>query len=200
LEQHLTGLAMQLGNLAPALDGTPDHSRKQLSLARGMLQHCRSETRASISDLRNPYLIGRALPEAMREALTEAAACSPARFRFELHGTPRPLRATTQNHLLRIAREAVFNSARHARPENINVRLVYESDAVNIEIRDDGCGFDAERKPPAGHFGLIGMRERANKIHANFTIASTPQSGTTIGVRLPWSSPVAHPRSRKSQP
>jgi signal transduction histidine kinase len=196
LEQDLTGLSMQLGNLAPSLDGDRDLARRQLSLARRMLQHCRTEARASVSDLRNLHLLKRSLPDAMREALPKAAAGCEAVFHFELDGTPQPLRATTQNHLLRIAREAVFNAARHADPDHITVRLAYNTDAVTLEINDNGNGFDTARKPPTGHFGLVGMRERANKIHADFSIESTLGSGTTLRVRLPWSSPVAHPRSR----
>ena len=196
LEQDLTGLSMQLGNLAPALDGDRDLARQQLSLARGMLQHCRTEARASVSDLRNLHLLKRSLPDAMREALPKAVAGLKTGFHFELNGTPQPLRATTQNHLLRIAREAVFNASRHANPDRIDVRLEYDSDGVTLEIKDDGNGFDATRKPPAGHFGLVGMRERANKIHADFSIESTMESGTKIRVKLPWSSPVTHPRSR----
>lgn len=196
LEQDLTGLSMQLGNLAPALDSDTKLAQHRLSLARGMLQHCRNEARASVSDLRNPHLIGRALPEAMRESLPAAAADCEARFLFELRGTPQPLRATTQNHLLRIAREAVFNAARHANPETIQVVLTYDSEEVRLEIIDDGNGFNATQKPPSGHFGLVGMRERANKIHADFAIESTPEAGTIVRVRLPWSSPVAHPRSK----
>jgi YD repeat-containing protein len=187
---------MQLGNLAPSLDGDPDLAHQQLSLARRMLQHCRTEARASVSDLRNPHLLARSLPDAMREALPTAAAGSEAVLHFELNNTPQPLRATTQNHLLRIASEAVFNAARHADPDHITVRLTYDTDGVILEIHDDGKGFDTTRKPPAGHFGLVGMRERVNKTHADFFFVSTPGSVTTLRVRLPWSSPVAQPRSR----
>jgi signal transduction histidine kinase len=130
----------------------------------------------------------------MRESLPAAAA--EARFRFQMNGTPRPLRATTQNHLLRIAREAVSNAARHAEPRHINARLVYDSEGVTLEIEDDGNGFDTTRPPPVGHFGLTGMRERANKILAEFSIRSAPGTGTTLRVHLPWSSPEAHPRRR----
>jgi signal transduction histidine kinase len=196
LEQDLTGLSMQLGNLAPALDGDRELARQRLSLARGMLQHCRSEARASVSDLRNPHLLRRDLPEAMRESLPAVAAGAAAAFHVESHGTPQPLRATTQNHLLRIAREAVFNATRHASPGKISVHLTYDAEGVTLEIIDDGTGFDVTRKPPAGHFGVVGMRERANKIHAEFSIESPPGNGTNVRVRLPWSSPVARPRSR----
>ena len=188
LEQDLTGISMQLGNLARDIDDDPQLARERLSFVRRMLQHCRMEARASVSDLRNPHLLQRSLPEAMRESLPPAAATCAAAFHFELIGTPQPLRATTQNHLLHIAREAVSNAARHAGPKRIDVRLTYDSRAVTLEIIDDGTGFDVIGKPPAGHFGLIGMRERANKIRAGFTLQSTPGSGTSIRVELPWSS------------
>ena len=194
LEQDLTSLSMQLGNLAPALDGDRSLAHKLLALARSMLQHCRFEARAAVSDLRNPHLIERSLPDALRESLPPVAG-PDARFVFELHGTPQPLRATTQNHLLRIAREAVFNAARHAHPETILVRLSYQSEGVTLEIIDDGTGFDTAGKPPAGHFGLMGMRERANKIQADFFIHSSPGIGTTIRVWHLFPSPNLKPLS-----
>ncbi|MCH7224625.1 sensor histidine kinase [Haloferula sp. A504] len=194
LEQDLTGLSMQLGNLAPALDGDPELAHQRLSLARRMLQHCRAEARASVGDLRNPHLLKRSLPEAMRESLPVVAG--EAALRFEVDGKPRPLRATTQNHLLRIAREAVNNAARHSQPRHIGVRLSYDSEGVTLEVKDDGKGFDATRPAPAGHFGLTGMRERADKIHADFAIESSPGKSTRIRVHLPWTSPVVHPRRR----
>jgi signal transduction histidine kinase len=194
LEQDLTGLSMQLGNLAPALNGDRTLAHNLLAIARGMLQHCRFEARATVSDLRNPHLIERSLPDAMRESLPPVAGAD-VKFVFELIGTPQPLRATTQNHLLRIAREAVFNAARHADPDTIHVRLSYHADGVTLEIIDDGGGFDATGKPPAGHFGLLGMRERANKIHADFSIDSTPGNGTSVCVKLLSPSPALQPRS-----
>ena len=187
LEQDLTGLSMQLGNLSASLDDG-ERSQDRLTLARNMLKHCRVETRASISDLRSPSLLKKSLPEAMQETLP--AAADGSEFRFIVDGTPRQLPATTTNHILRIAREAVINARRHAKPTRIEVCLHYEPDEIRLEINDDGTGFDPKQRPPAGHFGITGMRERTNKISAEFTIESSSSTGTKVQLRLPSSSPA----------
>ncbi|MDA7869929.1 ATP-binding protein [Akkermansiaceae bacterium] len=165
-----------------------ERSQDRLTLARNMLKHCRVETRASISDLRSPSLLKKSLPEAMQETLP--AAADGSKFRFIVDGTPRQLPATTTNHILRIAREAVINARRHAKPTRIEVCLHYEPDEIRLEINDDGTGFDPKQRPPAGHFGITGMRERTNKISAEFTIESSSSTGTKVQLRLPSSSPA----------
>lgn len=191
LEQELTGLSMQLGNLSSSIDGENHPAQQGLSLARNMLKHCRSETRSSIVDLRNPDLLERGLPEAMRKALPAALGEAKVSYHFECEGTPREFPVTTGNHLLRIAREAVINAVRHAAPDRIEVRMNYGSENITLTIDDDGSGFDPEAPPPTGHFGLIGIRERSNKILADLTITSSPGSGTNIRVCLPLTSPHA---------
>jgi signal transduction histidine kinase len=194
LEQELTGLSMQLGNLASIIRPQNEPAHQRLSLARNMLRHCRTEARASVSDFRSPGLLERNLPDAMRETLPPAAGDSE--FEFVLHGTDRRLRGTTQNHLMRIAREAVFNAARHGKATRITVTLTYDSEGVTLEIDDDGCGFDSSAPAPAGHFGLLGMQERANKIQGTLQVVSTPDKGTNIRLVLPYSSPEALPRDK----
>jgi signal transduction histidine kinase len=135
------------------------------------------------------------LPEAMRQSFAAATEDAKVEFRFEVEGDPRELPATTANHLLRIACEAVRNAVQHANAERIATRLAYNGEGVDLEIDDDGAGFPADQKPPAGHFGLTGMRERANKIHADFSIQSSADLGSNVRVHLPWSSPVAHSES-----
>ncbi len=196
VEQELTGVSMQLGNLSSAIDEDDEVAGRRLSLARDMLKHCREETRASIRDLRDPHLLDRGLPEAMRESLSGVAEQGALEFYFELAGDARVLQATTEQHLLRMAREAVVNAVRHAEATRVEVWLGYEDDGVTLEVSDDGHGFDATQGPPTGHFGLIGMRERANKIHAKFSIDSSPDAGTKVQVLLPWDSPVALPDSQ----
>ena len=199
LEQELTGLSMQLGNVFAAIRADDDPARRRLTLAQRMLQHCRFEARASVSDLRDPNLLARDLPEALREALTNQVKETGATLDFSATGPPRPLRATTQNHLLRIAREAVSNALRHGKASQVRCLLCYTPEGVALEIEDHGCGFDANQPPPVGHFGLTGMRERANKIQAQFSLTSNPDTGTKIRLHLPYSSPEALPRKRKFQ-
>lgn len=191
LEQDLTGLSMQLENAIEEIGDGQNPARRSLDLVHRMLRHCRLEARSSVSDLRDPRLLVQPLHEAMKESLEEKARETGLALEFSVSGTPRALRSTTRNHFLRIAREALANSQRHAQPTRVVCRLIYSVDAVELEIEDDGTGFDPTCPPPAGHFGLTGMRERANKIHARFSVVSRPGAGTKIHVVLPHSSPGA---------
>lgn len=197
LEQDLTGLSMQLENATAEIGEENDPAIRSLTLVQRMLQRCRLEARDSVSDLRNPDLLARDLPEAMQASLNDQVWETGAAFDFSVEGTPRPLRSTTQNHLLRIAREALTNALRHGKPSRIRCLLSYTPESVTLEVEDDGSGFDSSKTPPAGHFGLTGMRERANKIQAQFSLISNLGTGTKIRVYLPYSSPEALPRNHK---
>jgi signal transduction histidine kinase len=96
-------------------------------------------------------------------------------------GDPYPLPPKIENHLLRVALEAVTNAVKHAHATKIDVELTFTPDQVEVTIKDDGRGFDADRPPPpsTGHFGLFGMRERAEKLGGHLTITSRPPAGGT---------------------
>ena len=198
LEQDLTGLSMQLENALDEIGTVNGVANRSLTLAHRMLQHSRLEAHASVSDLRNPKLLMRPLAEAMQESLEEKARETGVSLDFSVQGDPRILRSTTQNHLLRIAREALNNAHRHGKASRVHCHLAYSEEGFTLKLEDNGSGFDAGLLTPAGHFGLIGMRERANKIHARFSLSSTPGHGTTIEVHMPYTSPEAGLRERKS--
>jgi signal transduction histidine kinase len=108
-------------------------------------------------------------------------------------GTEAELRAISTDAaaaLYWIAQEAITNANRHASPHSIEVRVGLADDAIIMHVDDDGAGFDpatAEREGPA--MGLFTMRERATLANGTFEIASTPQQGTSIRVRIPIGSP-----------
>lgn len=95
--------------------------------------------------------------------------------------------------LFRIAQESLTNIARHAGANEVWVSLQRIDGALCMRVRDDGCGFDAQRARALGHFGLLGMRERALRLGAQCHVQSRPGVGTTISVRLP---PPAEPGAR----
>jgi signal transduction histidine kinase len=198
LEQDLTGLSMQLENALDEIGMVNGPTNRSLTLVHKMLRHCRLEAHASVSDLRNPKLLLKPLAEAMKESLEEKAQETGVSLDFIVEGEPRMLRSTTQNHLLRIAREALNNAHRHGKASRVVCHLSYTAKGVTLEVEDNGRGFDSNHPPPAGHFGLIGMRERANKIHAQFSLTSTPGKGTKIQIHMPYTSPEAVTRERKS--
>ena len=87
--------------------------------------------------------------------------------------------------LFRIAQEAIHNAVKHAGPRRIEVKLRYEPRGAALTVADDGCGFEQSAALGAadGHFGLVGMRERATRV-GDFRLTSRPGQGTTVEVRV----------------
>ncbi|MEY3898811.1 MAG: hypothetical protein RLZZ214_4333 [Verrucomicrobiota bacterium] len=185
IEQELAGLSIQLSNARQRLARTPDKADQALDLAQRMLRHCREEARTSIRDLRSVALDQHGLAGALGEFLAPLATECGAKFIVEERGESSGPTGHVAMHLLRIAQEAVTNAARHATPREIRMRLEYGADSLTLEIRDDGTGFDPTAPAPRGHFGVLGIRERANKLHATLSIESAPGAGTTIRVVVP---------------
>jgi signal transduction histidine kinase len=95
-----------------------------------------------------------------------------------------PLR---RDDLYRIGREALINAFRHSRARHIEVELRYSSDELSIRVRDDGCGIDPHilESGRDGHWGLSGMRERADQISATLHLSSSATAGTEVELSVP---------------
>ncbi|MBL9145107.1 MAG: sensor histidine kinase [Verrucomicrobiaceae bacterium] len=188
LEQELVGVTMLLDNTAMKLNGGNPQASEPLTLARRLLRRAREESRSTIRELRSVTLEQRGLAAAMEELLRPLATVSGASFESKVTGTPVRLPGTTETHLLRIAQEAVANAAHHSGAKTISLHLAYGTDFVTLEVCDDGRGFDpASKQAEVGHFGLSGMKERADKIAAHLHIESRPGQGTRIRVQVPAS-------------
>ncbi len=138
------------------------------------------EARRSVAGLRGAQSgLGSAIAQAARQ-ITEA---KDIRLKLELEQNSRELPAEIEYNLLRIAQEAVSNSVKHSGARMIEVSLQSTAALVSLAIRDDGSGFGGTAS--AGHYGLIGMQERATHIGAGFQIDSESGLGTTIRVMLP---------------
>lgn len=94
------------------------------------------------------------------------------------------LAPSEQHLLLRIAQEALHNVWKHAQAQSVALRLTRHEGGLELEIEDDGVGFDPQRKVP-GHYGLEGMRTRAAILGATLDIDSAPGRGTRVAVHLP---------------
>ncbi|MGD0579407.1 MAG: two-component regulator propeller domain-containing protein [Bryobacteraceae bacterium] len=187
LAQDFVGLSALLDAVALRLSGNPAEAQRQLELARKMVRHSLTEARRSVMDLRAAALQGQSLDEALASAAPMWVAGSALKARVEVEGTPAPLPDEVEPHLLRIAQEALHNAARHSKGGNAWVRLVYAPNEVTVSVRDDGQGFDPQDTfdPSAGHFGILGMQERAERIGGAFRLESHPGAGTLVEVRVP---------------
>ena len=92
-----------------------------------------------------------------------------------------------EQHLLRIAQEAVTNALKHAGASRIGVKLHLEARQIHLRISDNGCGFDRQDvfSSSAGHFGVLGMRERAERLGGELRLTSNPGEGTEVEVTVP---------------
>jgi signal transduction histidine kinase len=108
-------------------------------------------------------------------------------FRVIVEGPALPLQPAVRNDVYSIGREALVNAFRHSRATKIEVELEYATNQLRVLVRDNGCGIDPEVLDSGrdGHWGLSGMRERAERIGARLKVSSSAASGTEVDLRVP---------------
>ncbi len=190
LAQGFVGISSQLDAVALTLNGHVDLARKHLDLARKMVRHSLTEARRSVMDLRASALEGHDLPAALYEAAPQWTAGSPVQIRVDIEGETRPLPEETEQHLLRIAQEAVTNAVKHASASHVRIHLEMASRKLSLRVADDGRGFEQDEafSEVGGHFGLLGMRERAERLGGELQLHSELGQGTEVEVTVPLSS------------
>ncbi len=180
----LQGLASASMQLHVARDQLPTDSSAQPLLGRvqELMRQVIEEGRDALRGLRSPGNDPGDLGEALARVPEDIASRSPASLRVIVEGSPRPLRPLVRDEVYRIGREALVNSFRHAEPSRVEVEIEYGARALRLLVRDDGRGIDPEvlRSGRDGHFGLSGMRERAEKIGARFSVWSASGAGTEV--------------------
>jgi signal transduction histidine kinase len=144
-----------------------------------------TEARRYVWDLRSQELQKKDLPAALRDTTRRLTAESNVEAVVEVAGPLRPLPIEVETNLLRIGQEAINNAVKHAEANRIDVSLNFDTRSVRLSIRDDGRGFETDRQVADGHFGLIGMRERAAQIGGVLTIHSALERGTQIAIDVP---------------
>jgi signal transduction histidine kinase/ligand-binding sensor domain-containing protein len=154
-----------------------------------------SQTKSIVVEGRERILMMRrtdAQPADLLESLAavgnEASAGKAARFAVTIAGGAKSLTAAAKEQLIDIAREAVRNAYQHARASYVSVNLEYRRRALHMSVADDGQGIDpvvAAGSARSSHFGLVGMRERATQLEAEFQIGSNGNSGTRVEVIVP---------------
>lgn len=186
LGQDMAGITIQLDAAAARLEEDPAKALGYLHTARSMLRHAQGEARRSVWSLRAYELEAHDLPAALRSLLLPLI---PPHGRPEIQivvsGAVRRLPDIWENHLLRIAQEAVTNAVRHASAKRVQVALQYAETGLVIEVSDDGAGFEKEQGAALpGRFGLLGMRERAGKMNGRLEIDTCPGAGTIVRVEV----------------
>jgi signal transduction histidine kinase/ligand-binding sensor domain-containing protein len=187
LAQGFVGISSQLDAVAMAMPKEHGQARQILDLARKMARHSLTEARRSVMDLRASVLEGRDLAAALNSGAQMWVAGSGVQVEVDVSGVGNPLPANMEQHLLRIAQEAVTNVLKHSGASKIWVKLHLEARKLYLRIADNGHGFEQQDAFASlgGHFGLIGMRERAERLGGELRLASHPGEGTEVEVMVP---------------
>jgi signal transduction histidine kinase len=191
IEQGLSAIMMQLAT-AERLTDQPEEIKRYVIMAKNMASFSRTEVQHAVWDMQSPLLENADLPRALRRVAREISSDDTPRVEVEISGTVFPLPSATEHHLLRIAQEAITNAVKHGNPKTIFLALKYESDRVTLTVQDDGAGFDLETvSTERGHFGLQGMRSRAQKLDADLILKSKPGAGTSLKIMVRSSNGVS---------
>ena len=185
LLQGFTGVALQLLAVTNRIRASKDDV-DDLRGVIGLAQRTLEDARRAIWDIRVP-LDADQLPAALRETTEEVLRETSVSLDFRTVGDVRALDAGIETTIARITREAVTNAVKHAAATEIRVRLAYRRGCVRVTVVDDGHGFVFNRDLRAygGHWGLLGMRERAANAGGSLSVRSRPGRGTVVSFVAP---------------
>jgi signal transduction histidine kinase len=207
LLQSFHGVMFRFQAAANVLPDRPLEAKQRLDTALKHGTHAIRDGRDAIQGLRASTVVTNDLAVAL-STLGEELARTPindvltetAELDVAIQGTPRTLRPIVRDEIYRIGGEALRNAFRHARARRIEVEIRYDDRRFQLRVRDNGQGIDGAmvNADRAGHFGLAGMRERAELIGGQFEIWSEAGMGTEVALTIPdaavYETPVARRR------
>ncbi|MEO7270760.1 MAG: two-component regulator propeller domain-containing protein, partial [Vicinamibacterales bacterium] len=186
LLQGFISAAMQLHVAADRLPAD-SAARPSIDKVLGLMTRVLEEGRNAVTGLRSGAGDAQDLESAFAAIRDELAVPEPIEFRVIVEGKPRPLHPTLRDEVYRIGREALVNAFRHAEPQRVEIELDYSLRGLRLSVRDDGRGIDPDivQSGRDGHWGLAGMRERAEAIGAAFVVRSRLNAGTEVELTVP---------------
>ncbi len=179
-------LARRLENLGGS-KGVPEQVSAGLREARTQALEAATRLRSLARDLRPPVLDQLGLVAALRSFLADVEEEADLVTSFRVNGTPGRAAPDVELGAFRIVQEAVRNTVRHAKAQQVSVSVTFRPDQLDLWVTDDGQGFvrDEIAELGSGHLGLVGMAERANLLGGVLTVEAAPGEGTIVSATLP---------------
>jgi signal transduction histidine kinase len=189
MAMQLDAAAMQVERAAAATDAAPNpagqDALRMIPALRDQAHRALDEARQAVTAMRHSSVDVVPLWAQLGETARRVFTGTGVEVLVEHTGAAHPCAPAVEAELLRIASEALVNARKHAACRTLTVTCAAGRDRVLIRVRDDGCGFLPGRAAPDGHWGLVGMRERAAAAGATLTVESAPGRGTTVLLVVP---------------
>ena len=189
LAQGFIGITRQLDAISKRMNGQDFITKQHLELAKKMARHSHTEAMRSVMDLRAAELDIGGIAPALTAAAQEWTAQSGVVCELDVSGPFPRLPENVEHNLIRISQEAITNVLKHAGADTIRISLRMEPCGLLLTVKDNGRGFQLAQAftTSGGHFGLLGMRERAERLGGKLDLSSEPGNGTQITVTIPLS-------------
>ncbi|MET0650864.1 MAG: two-component regulator propeller domain-containing protein, partial [Pyrinomonadaceae bacterium] len=186
LLQGVLSASMQLHVAADQLSDTSP-AKPLVSRVLQLMTQVVEEGRTAVQGLRSRAGDSTDLAEALSAIRHDFASWQEIDYRMTVTGQPRPLHPLVRDGFYRIGREALINAFRHARARTVEVEIDYGAKGLRLSVRDDGAGIDPEvlSSGRSGHWGLSGMRERAEDFGAELEVTSRAGEGTEVRLSIP---------------
>ena len=180
LDQGLAGIALQLSSSIKLFERDVKAGLKGMQRIQEMLIYCSEESRNAILELRGGWLEKMNVSDAIRQFASILEEQYPITITVSVEGITTRFERYAERQIFSIAKEAMTNACKHAKAEHIDVRLKYAEDQFLLLVTDDGIGFKDNPFYKSGHFGLLGMEERANRINGKLLINDAEHAGVQI--------------------
>jgi len=185
------GIVSAVMQLRVAVDQLPANSPARLRLNRvlELMRHAMEEGHNAVRGLRSSNSDSDDLGQAFSRIPQDLGIEGQIDFRIIVLGSARKLHPLIRDEVYHIGRELLVNAFRHSRASFIEVELEYSPKRFRLVVRDNGCGIDPQvlQAGREGHWGLQGMRERAERVGARLRVWSRAAAGTEVGLSVPGS-------------
>ena len=183
LAQGFVAVSVQLQIVSRLLGSSTDTARQHLGQAQDLVRSGLEDARKAIWELRSQSAENQDLAAKLVKMADRVTTGTEIKTEVRVNGTYHPLPERVEDELLRIAQEAVTNAVRHADPNRVEIQLRFAGKRMELSVEDNGRGFSGEiPSTQDGHFGLTGMKERAQQIGGSLTVSSKEGQGTRVCV------------------
>ena len=183
LAHSLTAISVSLETAKAYFDIAPEQTREMIDKSLESTRKGIDETRRALKALRSSDLVDLGLRLAVKKAADSAASRFALDLDLDLQDPMPSLSPDVEQTILRITQECIENITKHSRAKKVSIHLSSNSHTTLV-IQDDGIGFDMRSKDSTGHYGLVGMRERAELAGGKLKIESAKGKGTKVALTI----------------